>query len=65
MTPAKVAGINFPFRNCKDIREQPFEITASIPILETVRPVKRRRANKPECQVPEKQPATIMQMRVK
>lgn len=34
MTPAMVAGIRFPFRNWKDVCEQPFEITARIPILE-------------------------------
>ncbi|MFC1977207.1 DDE-type integrase/transposase/recombinase, partial [Chloroflexota bacterium] len=32
MTPAMVAGIKFPFRNWKDITEQPYEKTARIPI---------------------------------
>ena len=32
MTPAQVAGIKFPFRNWKDVCEQPFEITARIPM---------------------------------
>ncbi len=32
MTPAQVAGIRFPFRNWKDICEQPFEVTARIPV---------------------------------
>jgi len=32
-TPASVAGIHFPFRNWKDITEQPYEKTARIPIL--------------------------------
>ena len=32
MTPAQVAGIQFPFRNWKEICEQPFEITARIPM---------------------------------
>ena len=32
MTPAQVAGIHFPFRNWKDITEQPYEITARIPM---------------------------------
>jgi len=32
MTPAQAAGIRFPFRNWKDVCEQPFEITARIPI---------------------------------
>ena len=31
-TPASVAGMHFPFRNWKDITEQPYEITARIPI---------------------------------
>lgn len=33
-TPASVAGIRFPFRNWKDICQQPYEITARIPIRE-------------------------------
>lgn len=33
-TPARVAGIKFPFRNWKDICEQPFEVTARIPMRE-------------------------------
>jgi putative transposase len=35
-TPASVAGIKFPFRNWKDIVEQPYEKTARIPIREYV-----------------------------
>jgi len=31
-TPAQMAGINFPFRNWKDVCEQPYEITARIPM---------------------------------
>ena len=31
-TPAMVAGIRFPFRNWKDITDQPFKITARIPM---------------------------------
>lgn len=31
-TPASVAGIRFPFRNWKDITEQPYEVTARIPM---------------------------------
>ncbi len=31
-TPASVAGIRFPFRNWKDIIQQPYEVTANIPI---------------------------------
>jgi len=31
-TPAQAANINFPFHNWKDITEQPYEVTARIPI---------------------------------
>ncbi len=31
-TPASVAGIRFPFRNWKDVIEQPYHITSKIPI---------------------------------
>jgi len=33
-TPASVAGIRFPFRNWKDIIQQPYEVTARIPMPE-------------------------------
>lgn len=33
-TPAQEAGINFPFRNWKEVVEQPYDVTAKIPILE-------------------------------
>jgi len=39
MTPAMAAGIRFPFRNWKDVCEQPFEITARIPIQSYVSPI--------------------------
>lgn len=32
-TPASVAGIQFPFRNWKDITEQPYHKTARIPVI--------------------------------
>jgi transposase-like protein len=32
-TPAQVAGIHFPFRNWKDVTEQPYEQTARIPVF--------------------------------
>ena len=32
MTPAMMAGIRFPFRNWKEVIEQPYKITARIPI---------------------------------
>lgn len=31
-TPSQVAGIRFPFRNWKDVTEQPYKVTARIPI---------------------------------
>ena len=37
-TPASVAGIKFPYRNWKDVVEQPYEKTARIP-LRKVRPI--------------------------
>lgn len=43
-TPAAVAGIKFPFRNWKEVVEQPFEITARIPVTrhEPIQETKRR-----------------------
>jgi putative transposase len=35
-TPASIANIRFPFHNWKDICEQPYKITANIPIKEYV-----------------------------
>ncbi len=35
-TPAQEAGIRFPFRNWKDICEQPYEVTARIPIKQAM-----------------------------
>lgn len=57
-TPAQEAGIAFPFRNWKDIVEQPYEVTARIPVASWPRethtrairqkPTERRiHANKP------------------
>jgi hypothetical protein len=37
-TPAQVAGISFPFRNWKDICEQPYEKTARIKLV--TRPIR-------------------------
>jgi transposase-like protein len=34
MTPAQAAGIQFPFRNWKDVVEQPIERTSRIPVTE-------------------------------
>jgi len=49
MTPAMVAGIKFPFRNWKDVVEQPIEITSRIPIEsieDTVLPGKPKRVRR-------------------
>ena len=40
LTPAQVAEIRFTFRNWKDIVQQPYEITARIPL---VKPLKTKR----------------------
>ncbi|MFH1087352.1 MAG: IS6 family transposase [Chloroflexota bacterium] len=42
-TPAEVAQISFPFRNWKDVCEQPYEVTARIPILAIDRPLPKAR----------------------
>ena len=44
-TPAQAAGIKFPFRNWKDVVEQPYEVTANIPV--NVERVGRAEPNKP------------------
>jgi len=46
-TPASVAGIRFPFKNWKDVTEQPYEKTARIPVhhvskIQLVRPRKTK-----------------------
>ncbi len=53
MTPAQVAGIKFPFRNWKDVCEQPFEVTARIPMpssglpeREIIRAKRKKKAGK-------------------
>jgi len=63
MTPAMVAGIRFPFRNWKDITEQPYHKTAKIPVLtpeasrqravkvRRKKQVRKRRHNKPSVSV--------------
>jgi len=67
-TPASVAGIKFPFRNWKDVCEQPFEVTARIPILSpesveqrTIKVAHRRSMKKK----PQKQRVETSLMRVK
>lgn len=37
-TPAEQAGITFPFRNWRDVVEQPYQITSRIPIKEDKKP---------------------------
>ena len=77
-TPAQAVGIKFPFRNWKDVCEQPFEITARIPIKEydsipdeglriNVRKlaVKRKKVVKRKSRSREKTPISLAQMRVK
>jgi putative transposase len=44
-TPAQVAGVKTPFHNWKDITEQPFEVTARIPI-HVHNPVLRKRVKR-------------------
>ena len=39
MTPAVVAGIRFPFRNWKDVLEQPYENTSRISAAATCKPI--------------------------
>jgi len=72
-TPASVAGIRFPYRNWKDVTEQPYEKTARIPIhkpsgvvYEDVAPIRRvlkhkRKLNKRKAIV--KTPPVVMEIR--
>ena len=79
-TPSRVAGIKFPFRNWKDICEQPFEITARIP-MQTLEPesasvdelavsvkkpiVRRKKLIKRKSRSSEKTPTSLSQVRSK
>lgn len=45
-TPSSVAGIRYPFRNWKDVVEQPYHVTARIPI-DRERPANVRRRKRP------------------
>jgi putative transposase len=47
MTPAQVAGIRFPLRNWKDVTEQPYRITARIPMRSAKAKHKMTRATQP------------------
>ncbi len=75
-TPASVAGIKFPFRNWKDICEQPFEVTARIPIKPSVlesdstvtntttkKPTKRKKTIKRKVRSHQKPEISLTEMR--
>ena len=46
MTPAMKAGIRIPFRNWKELIEQPYKVTARIPIEITCTPRKQAKQKK-------------------
>jgi len=75
-TPASVAGIRFPFRNWKDVTEQPYEKTARIPIKSyepildieplprlTRKIIRRRKPIKQKIRRHQKTPTSLMQIR--
>ena len=77
-TPASVAGIRFPFRNWKDITEQPYEKTARIPIKvyepilddspmprATKKTTRRRKPTKRKTRSRQNIPTSIATMRVR
>ena len=77
-TPASVAGIKFPYRNWKDVTEQPYEKTARIPITAyvpmpddtplpevTKRATRRRKPIKRKTRSREKPITTVSQMRIR
>ena len=77
-TPASVAGIRFPFRNWKDITEQPYKKTARIPIKDfnlipndapipktTRKEVRRKKPIKRKTRNREKPVTSISEIRVK
>jgi len=77
-TPAQVASIKFPFRNWKDVVEQPIEITARIPIKKcapevedvllpevTRRVIRRRKLVKRKARSRESPMTSVSGMRVK
>ena len=68
MTPAQAAGIKFPFRNWKDVCEQPFEITARIPIREyepMLKVSKRKKPVKQKARSRQKPETSISALRIK
>jgi hypothetical protein len=52
-TPAQVAGIRFPLRNWKDVTEQPYRVTARIPIKPKAKPRKRGKAKRKKTRMAE------------
>ena len=67
-TPAQVASIRFPFRNWKDIIEQPFEVTARIPLYKPIttpkpKPKLRRKTTRQKSQITPS--ITVMRIRSK
>ncbi len=74
-TPASVAGIRFPFRNWKDVCEQPYEVTARIPIKayapmpdDTLLPEIAKRTKKPikrKARSREKPVTSVAEMRLR
>ncbi|HEY33433.1 MAG TPA: DDE-type integrase/transposase/recombinase [Dehalococcoidia bacterium] len=65
MTPAQAAGIKFPFRNWKDVIEQPYERTSRIPVIRKAGRIakpKRARITKRRPRI-SPQPTAISQIR--
>jgi putative transposase len=67
-TPAQVAGIRFPLRNWKDLTEQPYKITARIPIRthkpKTIKVKARKRVVKSKRKRASKVEPTLGQIRL-
>lgn len=63
-TPAQVAGIKCPLRNWKDVTEQPFEVTARIPVYKpktTVRKSKKLESKRKKARI---SPPTLSALRI-
>lgn len=52
-TPAQVAGIRFPLRHWRDVTEQPYKITARIPIKPKTKTRKRVKAKRKRARITE------------
>lgn len=65
-TPAQVAGIRFPFRHWKDVIEQPFEVTARIPMDFTpkTRTIRKRKVIK-HSRLAKQPNTTLKQIRIR